>query len=183
MVFRLTSAECDALFRNDAAQGLENGRVATLRQLNQDFVGLALLAIIPSQLRAQPPRLHADNWIASLVESRTLTENFDADDEFLETLAAASQRFIDGKTQESLQAVGLAKHIAREDSFQLRCDLLVRILPGFAAGLRGHIREMHRPYSIIFQQHCVFTRRAWRNARVIYRQESRCSPTENGIDQ
>ena len=107
---------------------LEDRCVAAFRQLDDDGVGPALVAVVAHQSSAQAPRLHPHDGVGARIEGRVLIEDLHADDVFLELIAAAVQRFEDDEAQEALEAADLTKGGARQHAVQLLAFSLLGIL-------------------------------------------------------
>ena len=89
-MLRLTSvAVSDGLIGRRLVARPKHRRVPALRQVDDQFVAMALFAVIARQPRAQAARLHAHDRVGARIERRFLAEHLDADHVFLELAAAA----------------------------------------------------------------------------------------------
>src|SRR6185437_7942516 len=78
--------------------------VRALRQIDANWIVLALALIVFAQLVAQPRRLDAHEWIDGGIETLRPVEDFHRDVVALESLAATGQRLGDDVFQEPLPA-------------------------------------------------------------------------------
>src|SRR5262249_18098013 len=131
---RNRSTRCDARIAP-----LEHRRVAALRQLDDDLIVLSVLAIVAHEPRAQPAGLDADDWIGARIERRLFAEHLDADDIFLQLIAAPGERFVRDEGEKPLQAIDRLKRHAAENARELVADRLV----GLVSGLDGRCAAGH----------------------------------------
>jgi hypothetical protein len=123
--------------RDRALAPPEDRRVAALRQIDEDLVGVTVLAIVANQPRAEPPRLDAHDRIRARVEGRLLAEHLDADHVFLQLAAAAFDGFLDDEREEPLQPIDLGERLAAEHAVQLLADGFLRQFRGRRGGGPG----------------------------------------------
>ena len=83
------------------------------------LVGAAFLAVVAHQLGAQPPRLHAHDRVGARIERLLLAEHLDADDVFLQLVAAAGDGFEHDECEEALEPIALLEGRAGENPFEL----------------------------------------------------------------
>src|SRR5204862_4167662 len=123
-----------------AARGatLERRRVAALRQLDDDLVVLSFLAVVTHEARAQPPGLHAHDRIRPRIERLLLAEYLDADDVFLQLIAASGDGLERDEREEPFESIDLLKRRAAEDAVELLPHVLFRkvVRRGDERGLR-----------------------------------------------
>ena len=153
-MLRLTSAAAtDRLIEDRRVALLEDRRVAALRQLDQRLVGASLFAVVADQLRAQPPRLHADDRIGARIERVFLAEHLHADDVFLQLVPAARDRLEHDELQEPLELVALLERRAGEDALELLPDGIVglELRGGGRGGTATHARILS-PYPVCRQR-------------------------------
>src|SRR5690606_718341 len=115
--------------------GFEDGRVPTLRQIDDQRVGPSFLAVVPDELRAEAPRLRAHAWSGPRIEALLLPEAGHAGDVRLALALTAADGLGDDEREEALEAVGLLKGFAAQNPRELLVLRLVRH-PAWFAGRR-----------------------------------------------
>jgi hypothetical protein len=113
-----------ALCRRARSAAREHRRVAAFRQVDDQVVRRAFGLVVAEQPGPESPRLDADDRVGSRVEGRLLVEHLNADDVFLQFIAAAGERLEDDEIEEPFEAIDLVERRAPEHLFELATDLI-----------------------------------------------------------
>src|SRR5262249_4153490 len=114
------------LLRRRTLERTKDRRVAALRQLDNECVVLAFLAVVTRELPAEAAGLHTDDRVIARVEGLGFSEHLHANDKLLQPLTAPSERLFDDVGEKAFQPVGLAEGAASEDAIQLFAGELCR---------------------------------------------------------
>ena len=135
----------------DGVAALEDRLVASFWKLDHDFVVLSFFAIVADEARSEAARLDTNERVHARIEGRFFAEHFDADEEFLQLVAAAAKHFFDDEGEKTLQTIDLAEGLAGEDSAKLLADLFVRLFAqGESCTLHRHRVTLRRIVTLRF---------------------------------